>query len=196
MIDCMNDFDTPYWNLAQAAAWALYREKELVAHFSHPEEGAFGAIGMYPAMWPQGRQHYGKLSDLLDALLKGSLKAEGYHSDNPDSLEVIPKSHWTDLSLHPPLAFDRRYPGSRYQPWKNIRVASADLKKLWRSKDEIKSRTKYDWDAIHVLYEEAQRSNPRFSQNKLIEEAQLAFQDKFGFEPPSRTAFQRRIKDW
>ena len=32
----MDPFDKKFWNLAQAAAWVVYREKELVTRFEQP----------------------------------------------------------------------------------------------------------------------------------------------------------------
>ena len=32
----MDSFDDKYWNLAQAATWVVYREKELVTRFEQP----------------------------------------------------------------------------------------------------------------------------------------------------------------
>jgi hypothetical protein len=61
---------------------------------------------------------------------------------------------------------------------------------------EVSGRTKFDWPAIRVLYEQARQTNPKFSRNKLIEEVQLAYQQKYSKEPPSRSAIQRHLPEW
>jgi hypothetical protein len=192
----MTAFDEPFWNLAQAAAWVAYRETELVEQLANADEAAFTAIGFYPTMWPAGRTQYAQLSELHRALIEGRLASKGYHEDRPSKLTEIPREDWQDLNLRPPYAFDQRYPGRRHEPWTHIRVVSADVKRLWRSTLETAGRTKFDWPAIRVLYEQARKTNPKFSQNQLIEEVQLAYQQKYNKEPPSRTAFQRHIPEW
>jgi hypothetical protein len=42
----MDSFDDKFWNLAQAAAWVVYREKELVTRFEHPTREGFMSLGM------------------------------------------------------------------------------------------------------------------------------------------------------
>lgn len=192
----MTHFDEPYWNLAQAAAWVVYREKKLVDDLTNTDAESFAAIGMYPTIWPNHRKQHGKLSALHNALSDGRLQAKGHHEDAPDTLAVIPSEAWSDLNLHPPSAYDRRYPGKLFQPWKDIRVKSADVKKLWRGIDERLGRTKFDWGKIRGIYEDVLKRNPDYSQNKLIEEVQLEYQTKFSNEHPSRSAIQNMIKTW
>ena len=192
----MTRFDEPHWNLAQAAAWVVYRETKLVVDLANPTAESFAAIGLYPTMWPDHRKQHGKLSALHDALSNGHLRAKGNHEDAPNRLEVIPSDVWPDLNLHPPSAYNRRYPGKMYEPWKDIRVQSADVKKLWRGTDELLGRTKFDWDKIQAIYNEVQKNNQDFSQNKLIEDIQLEYQARFSKEPPSRSTIQNKIKIW
>ena len=82
----MTHFDEPFWNLAQAAAWVVYREKKLVDNLADPKAGSFAAIGMYPSLWPDHRKQHGELSALHNALSDGRLKAKGCHEDEPDTL--------------------------------------------------------------------------------------------------------------
>jgi len=147
----MTHFDEPFWNLAQAAVWVVYREKKLVDNLANPKAESFAAIGMYPTMWPDHRKQHGKLSELHNALSDGRLQAKGFHEDAPDKLAVIPAEAWSDLNLNPPSAYDRRYPGKMYEPWRNIRAKSTDVKNLWRGLDEKKDKTQYDWDEVRQL---------------------------------------------
>ena len=82
------------------------------------------------------------------------------------------------------------------QPWTDIRLESAAVKKLWRSEHEISGRTKFDWDAVRAIHDELLERNPDFSQNELIIEIQGAFRDQFNKEPPSRPSIQRHLKSW
>jgi hypothetical protein len=52
----MDSFDDKYWNLAQAAAWVVYREKKLLTQFEHPTREGFRSLGMYASMEPASRQ--------------------------------------------------------------------------------------------------------------------------------------------
>jgi len=192
----MTHFNERYWNLAQAAAWVVYREKKLVDGLADADAESFAAIGMYPTMWPNHRKQHDNLSALHNALSDGRLRAKGYHEDAPDTLVVIPPEAWSDLNLHAPSAYDRRYPGNKYEPWKGIRVKSADIKKLWRGTDERLGRTKFDWDKIRAIYEDVLKRNPDFSQNELIGDIQLEYQAKFPKDSPSRSAIQNKIKTW
>lgn len=193
----MDGFDYPFWNLAQAAVWVVYREKGFVEQMANADRDSYAAVGMYPSMWPKNRRRYAEVSDLYSALLDGRLQARGYHVDTLNTLYDIPAAQWQDMALYPPVARLRREGTYREERWTQIRLESADVKRLWRSTDEVNSRAKYDWDAIRELYEVAKRSNPDFSQNRLIEEVQLAYQQRFvDSEPPSRSSIQRHIKDW
>lgn len=193
----MTHFDEPFWNLAQAAAWVVYREEKLVDSLANPTAESFAAIGMYRTTWPDHRKQHGRLSALHNALSDGRLRAEGYHEDAPDKVAVIPAEAWSDLSLHPPSAYDRRYPGKMYEPWKDIRVKSANVKKLWRGTDERLGRTKFDWGKIRVIYEDLKVRNPDISQNMLIQEIQLEYASRRkNDKAPSRSSIRTKIKTW
>jgi hypothetical protein len=47
----MNEFYNPDWNLAQVAAWVVYREAALVNQLDNPGQHDFGAIGLHKTMW-------------------------------------------------------------------------------------------------------------------------------------------------
>ena len=52
--------DSKYWNLAQVAAWVMYREMELVVQFEHPSRTGFMALGMLSinqAIWIFLKRH-------------------------------------------------------------------------------------------------------------------------------------------
>jgi hypothetical protein len=64
----MDSFDDKYWNLAQAAAWVVCREKELVTRFEQPTREGFMSLGLYASMEPASRQKINSLGDLSIAL--------------------------------------------------------------------------------------------------------------------------------
>jgi len=189
-----HSFDDKYWNLAQACAWVEYREKQLVNDFSVADRNAYMALGMYPSMWPAGRRQHGSVEDLRRALEQGRIKSSGYRRNTPDNLEEIPAAEWTDLQIRPPLVSFAGQPNN--QPWKAVRLLSADIKKLWRTDHEVTGRSKYDWTAIRTVYSDLSASNPDMSQNELIIELQGAFEERFNKEPPSRTSLIRKIRTW
>jgi hypothetical protein len=184
------------WNLAQAAAWVVYRENELVGLLNSTEPGAFGAIGMYRSMWPKGRKTVGKLQELHDALTSGRLHARGYrnHKNSQHVLIDIPKREWADLHLAPPYAYDAAQLIQKIETWRSIQVDSADMKRLWRSELEVKAKSEYDHNRIRDLYAEAKTANPDMTQNALVEEVQLAYADQKNSKEPSRSTVQRVIK--
>lgn len=192
----MTEFDNPDWNLAQVAAWVVYREAELVDLLSNAGAHDFGAIGMYETMWPVHRKFHGTLDNLKTSLRNGSIEAYGYHCDSPGKIEAVPKKAWADLHLRPPYAYKADDLTAKLQPWQNIRMDSTTVKKRWRSVYETSGRSRFDWHTIRSIYEDVQESNPDFSKNALILEAQGAYQDKFNRDPPSRTSFNRNIKNW
>lgn len=182
-----------YWNLAQAAAWVVYCENGLVEDLVSPEPGAFGAIGMYPTMWPKGREAVGTLDELHNALASGRLTARGYRINEPNILADIPKREWANLHLAPPHAYDASRLTQKIEPWRLIQVDAADLKRLWRSKLEVKGRAKYDHELIRNLYDKAKADNPDMTQNEWIGEVQLAYAEKKNGVEPSRSTIQRAI---
>lgn len=192
----MSAFDQPDWNLAQAAAWVVYRERELVASLAYAPPLSFTSIAMYPTMWPPGRQEVGTLTDLRDALRSGRLVARGYHVDDPNNLKDIPREEWADLRLSPPNAYALGRPNAVREPWTAIRVDGATVKSLWRSVRDVSGRTRFDWPAIEGIYNELRALHSEMSDNELITEIQGAFGDKYDQEPPSRSSIQNHLKIW
>ena len=187
-------FDDKYWNLSQACAWVEYREKQLVNDFSVADRNAYMALGMYPSMWPAERRQHGSVEDLRRALEQGRIKSSGYRRNTPDNLEEIPAAEWTDLQIRPPLVSFAGQPNN--QPWIAVRLLSADMKRLWRSVNEVSGRSRFDWAAIKTMYDRIKTQNTEMTQNELITEVQGTFGDNFNKEPPSRTSFMRKIKTW
>lgn len=187
-------FDDKYWNLAQAAAWVVYREPRLVDEFQVADRTAYMALGMYPSMWPKGRERQVPVEDLRRALADGCMKSYGYRRNTTGVLEEIPVAEWADLRIIPPLVSVAAQPDN--QPWKAVRVLSADMKRMWRDINEVSLRTRFDWPEIRKLYDEVRDQQPEMSKNNLIEELQLLFAERFNKEAPSRSSLQRKIKAW
>lgn len=187
-------FDSKYWNLAQASAWVEYRDKQLVIDFIVADRDAFMALGVYPSMWPAGRQRHGSVEDLRRALEQGRIESSGYRRNKPDNLEVIPAAEWSDLVIRPPLVSFAGQPNN--VPWNDVRVRSADIKRLWRSVRELEGRSRFDWAAIKRIHDELKSQNPEMTQNELILEIQGTYGDRFIKEPPSRSSIQNKIKTW
>ena len=192
----MDFFEEKIWNLAQASAWVVYREKELVTQFEHPTREAFRSLGMYTSMEPTSRKKINSLNDLSLALSDERLQAWGYRANGDNHLEAIPSLEWPDLDLVPPFAYHAKNRTQQYQPWTDIRVESAAVKRLWRSLHETSGRSIFDWEKIGLIYKEIKKSNPEFSQNDVIDETQIEFQDRYLQDPPARSSFFNHIKDW
>lgn len=190
----MTAFEDRFWNLAQAAAWVVYRDAGLINHFEGASRESYMAFTMYPMTEPKVPQNVGEINSLYKSLVGDRLKAWGYRADEPNRLTEIPSHEWQDLHLAPPLAYDAKNLSAQYQPWRDIRVESANVRKLWRSKHETSGRSKFDWDAIRIIHDDLHEHNPAFSQNELIVEIQGEFRDRFNKEPPSRSSIQRQLK--
>jgi hypothetical protein len=147
----MDSFDDKFWNLAQAAAWVVYREKELVTRFEQPTREGFMSLGLYSSMEPTSRQKFGSLRDLSLALTNERLQAWGCRANDDSHLEAIPSLEWPDLDLAPPLAYHAKNRAHRYQPWTDIRVESAAAKKLWRTPLEKDGRSNVAIEAADVI---------------------------------------------
>ena len=128
----MTEFDNPDWNLSQAAAWIVYREKTLVEQCVNPTTSSFSAIELYPSMWPKERKQHGSLNDLSSALRSGSIEVRGYHSDDKNLLTFTPRETWVELHIRPPFAYQANQLAAQIQPWKNIRLESASIKRIGR----------------------------------------------------------------
>jgi hypothetical protein len=187
-------FDHKYWNLAQAAAWVEYRDKQLVEELKSADRNAYIAIGFYLSMWPPGRKQRGQIEELRRALEEGRLISSGFRRGGQERLEGIPAAEWADFVIRPPLVFF--FGQTDIEPWGVVRVQSADMKRLWRSIGEVEGRSTYDWAAIRPIYELLKTQNPEMSKNELITEAQGAFEDRFNKGAPSITSFKRKIKTW
>jgi len=190
----MPSSDQLFWNLAQAAAWVVYRDRILVESLVNPGPNAFGAIGMYPKMWPKERKKVDSLKQLQSALSTGRLVAHGYRSGEC-VLSEIPNREWADLHLSPPQAYDASRLAQKVEPWLLIRVDASDVQRLWRTESERQSRSRFEPEVLRSLYAEAEAANPSFSQNELIAEVQLAFTAETGRAEPSRSTIQRALKE-
>ena len=187
-------FDDRYWNLAQASAWVKYREKQLVEELVLADRAAYMAIGMYPSMWPPSRKQPGQIEELLRALEEGRLISSGFRRGGRERLEDIPAAEWADYIIRPPsISFSGQH---KNIPWESVRVLSADMRRLWRSVNEVDGRSKFNWAAVQEIFEEVKTQNPEMSKNELITEVQGAFDDRFHKPAPGRSTLQRKIKTW
>ena len=85
--------------------------------------------------------------------------------------------------------------GAKHQPWQNIRVGSAAVKKHWRSPLEVDGRTLYSTALIHELRTEALNNNPNLGHNELITEIEALYQQRHPNKTvPSRSTIQRSFK--
>lgn len=194
-MNTLSPFDHKYWNLAQAAAWVEYREKQLVEDLDTADRDAYMAIDMYdPSMWPAGREARGRIEDLRRALEESRLVSSGFRRGGRERLEDIPAAEWVDYVIRPP---DVSFSGQPQNiPWESVRVLSAEMRRLWRSVNEVDGRSKFDWAAVQTMFSEVKTQNPEMSKNELITEVQGAFEDRFDKPAPSRSTLQRKISTW
>ncbi len=191
----MQKFDARFWNLSQAAAWVVYRKRKLVEKFSEQTADGWRALKLYPKM--SEFEPVGDLNELSNALLQGSLTAWGRRNEIRDVLEAIPSREWDDLWISPP-SIKRSHPmAGQIEPWTGLRFESSELKKRWRSLSETEGRTRYKWDVLEKMWREIVELHKGLSGNQIIEELQLAYEEKFGKgKAPGRTTIQDRIKRW
>jgi hypothetical protein len=194
----MTEIDNLDWNLAQVAAWIVYREAELVVIMATAGARDFGTIGLYPSMWPEHRQIHSTLDDLKIALRNGLIEASGYQYDSPNKLEAVPKKVWADLHLRPPYAYSTENLTAMFQPWRNIRVESSAVKKHWPlTKKNTKHLQLHDWELVKGFWGSLTKEQfYQGSQRQLIEMIQNQYQKQTSLTPPSRSQIQKYIKEW
>ena len=190
----LSPFDDKYWNLAQASAWVEYRDKQLVQDLESADRTSYIAIGFYPSMWPPSRKQRSQIEELRRALEEGRLISSGFRRGGLERLEDIPAAEWADCIIRPPFISFSGQPQNI--PWESVRVLSADMRRLWRSVNEVDGRSRFNWAAIQEIFDEVKTQNPEMSKNELITEVQGAFEDRFDKPAPSRSTLQRKIKTW
>ncbi len=190
----MGAFDDKFWNLAQAAAWVEYRSQALVDEFESASRDAYVASKFYPTH--ADLKIVAALSELHRNLVNARITAWGRSREPGAEFEEISAIEWTNLRLDPPHATRRHPLSGTIEPWTDIRLESAALKKRWRSVHEITGRTKFNWKLIRGIHDQLKSANPEFSQNALIQEIELEYQAQSHKEPPSRSTIQRHLKDW
>lgn len=190
----MGNFDDKYWNLAQAGVWVEYRSQDLVNEFEYASRNGYMALGFYPTM--HEHKKVASLSELHRDLVNGRITAWGRSRESGTKIEQIPVIEWTDLRLYPPHATRKHPMAGTIEPWTDIRLESATLKKHWRSVHETTGRAKFNWDEIEKLHKQAKEQNPEFTQNALIEEIQAMYEERFNKEAPGRATVQKHIKAW
>ncbi|MDG2260589.1 MAG: hypothetical protein P8L68_19120 [Paracoccaceae bacterium] len=193
-MNTLSAFDDKYWNLAQACAWIEYREKHLVEELAQADRTSYIAIGFYPSMWPPRRKQLGQIEELRRALEESRLISSGFRQGRLERLEDIPAAEWADYIIRPPfISFSDQ---AQNIPWEGVRILSADMRRLWRSVNEVDARSKFNWAAIQEIFDEVITQNPEMTKNELIIEVQGAFEDRFNKPAPSRSTLQRKIKAW
>lgn len=123
-----------------------------------------------------------------------SLQALGYHTSEPDRLQVIPPEHWYDIDLRPSLALDAR--NRTKTLWTAVRVKRADVLRIWPFPSEGHDRSWFDWEALRKLHDEVCAELPDLSARDTILKIQARFQKRFKKKPLGRTSLQNHIKAW
>ena len=90
-------YDAEFWNLSQAAAWVVLRDRSTVNKFGGHSPESWRAFMMYDSMWVC--KPVGELTDLHDALLKGRLTAIGHADQAGTNMGAIPPIEWETLIL-------------------------------------------------------------------------------------------------
>lgn len=189
----MGDFESRYWNLFQAAAWVVFRDRTTVNGGENPSGIQWAALMIYPSM--SNLRKVGRLQDLETALCNGVISATGRRNDNDAIRAVIPPMAWLDLRLSPPHA-QLKSGQIPTEPWIDIFFESADLKRNWRGHEEKSQRSSYDWDFLRDLFHEVSSQHSAESLNRRIELMQAHFKAEKKLEGPSRSAIRDRIKAW
>ena len=189
----MPNFDSRFWNLSQAAAWVVYRKRNLVEEFAEESADNWRALIVYPDMHKHKR--VGNLVDLIAQLERGKLTAWGRRNDINDKLKDIPAREWADLWISPPSVKRSHHVAGQIEPWTSLRFESSDLKKLWRSLPETEGRSRYKWDVLKEMWHEINERLPDASMNERISELQLEYELQYG-SAPSRSSIQEHVKRW
>ena len=188
---------TKHWTFAQALAWVIYRRNDIVLYVGPIGAGRLSLVAMYPSHFARALEIAGDGEELLDALREGRITATGKLANADGVRREIPVEDWALLKRYGDAIYEAQNDrSSTSQPWRDITLESATVMKLWRSSTEVSGRSKYDWTRIKALFQDVCASNPDFSRYELIVETQGRYRDEFNKEPPSRSSFQRRMRNW
>ena len=190
----MTPFESRYWNLAQAAAWVVYRNRSLVEEFEYPTRDAWPGLVMYPKM--HGYMTVESLDVLRVALREGKLVAHARRNSAGSEYGEVPAIEWADLILRPPTAYRSDPKLGRIEPYSALQFESKQLKKLWPIGKRPKKIEWYDWGTIRPIWECVETEFANLTGRKKFEQFSVEYEKRFGRKPPSRASLQRHIKQW
>lgn len=191
----MSGFDSPFWNLCQAAIWCEFREAALVDEFAQPDGDNYKALHWYPLHWPESRKQVSDGKDLDRNLRDGTLKSFGVRASDPVGRpEEITPFDWQDLLIEPPTVRSRR--NRNKEPWLYVSVRREDVLRLWPRLTQGKNSPQYDWRAIKEIWEAISAEGKNLSLRALTLEISIRHRERFGHDGPSRTMLARKLNAW
>lgn len=186
-----------YWTLGQALAWVIYRREDVVTELAPQSGRRLSLISMFPSMYCPELEPVGSSEELLQHLREGALTASGRPAGDLSIRQDIRPEDWVRLRFLGEHAWRASEDGQRtVEPWHDIVLEGAEVRKRFRGLSELDARTKFDWTVIRKIHDEVLTRLPQISQNELIAEIQGQFRDQFNKEPPGRTSIQTRIQRW
>jgi len=180
------------WTLSQASAWVVFRDLSVVELFAPPNPESWVGYLSYPSMWTTDEK--GKPQDISNALRDGRLIATGRRSSRGAPREEIPAREWEDVVFDVIGPYRRLENGTKDEPWRDMLVESADVKRLFRGPTEVEGRSRFSKTWFQDRYPKLREAQPSVSINEQIAELQVQFQQETKREFPSRTTIQRYLK--
>ena len=189
----MTPFDSKYWTFEQALAWVEFRRRDLVDQLSGSRGNRLSLMRQYNSTIDPPLKQVAEGEKLMNALREGRIKATGIPKNGEAIRCDIPAEDWIRLQRHGAAVFQLSEDRSECtHPWLDITINSAEVKKQWRGKDEVRSRRIYDYDLIRQIHDELTSLHDKFSDNKLMEEVELEYRERTG-NAPSRSTIQRAL---
>jgi|TARA_B100002003_G_C13883945_1_gene431335 hypothetical protein len=192
----MTIFDQTYWDLDQASLWIVFRNAELVEESVPPINRRVPTMLMYSRM--NDYEQVGTIIELSKTLELGNLYAYGRPTGGNTQVQQIPTVEWSSLILDAPIAYILDPKRGKIQPWTDITVKSADIKKEWPAEPKnTKHRELFDWEAIKMIWSSLEKGaqKPR-SGRQLVRQIQDQFGKETSLTPPSRSQIEKHIKQW
>lgn len=180
------------WTLSQASAWVVFRDLSVVELFAPPNPENWASYLAYPTMRKAGK--IGEPLEIITALKAGDLVATGRRSSRGAPREEIPAREWEDVVFDVIGPYRRLENGTKDEPWRDMLVESADVKRLFRGPTEVEGRSRFSKTWFQDRYSKLREAQPSVSINEHIAELQVQFQQETKREPPSRTTIQRYLK--
>lgn len=175
----------------------IYRREDVVEELAPHNGKSLSLISMFPKMYTPELSAVGSPDQLLHHLRRGALKASGRSTGEQLPRQDIRSEDWLQLRFLGDRVWRVSDDGKQtVEPWCDLVLEAAEVRKMFRGASEVQARTGYNWGVLREIHDDLRRRHPEMTQNELIVEIQGQFEDRFNRKPPGRSTIQRHMQKW